>query len=176
VPEFDITIARPWHCGQLARRLRHEHHRVLCSIGRGCHAEIRQSFDESSYRRAWCIDGKVSALFGMTGQALSTRALVWMAVSNEATRYPIALVRDSRAALSDMAILKHHLFCSILDADVTSQRFAIFLGFVPATAKRMDAAFSKIWRKELFRRLHDSDEIVMPAGNGCARLMVYQGA
>lgn len=129
--EFTITEAKAFHCGQMCRLLRHEHRQALALIGVNSHQELTARFEQSSFRRSWMIDGKLAALGGVTGSPLSSEGFVWLAVSNAATKYPKAIVREARKQLAEIMQTKRELMTAIIDDDETSKRFALFMGFVP---------------------------------------------
>ena len=47
--DFSVISAQPWHCGQMIRRLRREHHRAVSSIGIDSHRELRRLFERLGY-------------------------------------------------------------------------------------------------------------------------------
>jgi hypothetical protein len=75
---FQVIEAKEHHCGQIVRRLRAEHARAIAGFGVHAHREIRTNFDASAFRRAWLIDGRLAALFGVTGALLGV-ARLWVA-------------------------------------------------------------------------------------------------
>lgn len=171
-PKFEIVDAKPWHCGQMCRLLRVEHHRSLAMIGADVHRELRARFDESSYRKAWLIDGRLAALGGMTGTAMSAHGLIWMALSHDAMRFPLAVVKEARRQIDMMMMVRRELATMILGGDETSRRFAVFLGF------RVDdqavPAFSKQGRRALLRHIDSDPDLRIPLGKGYAIGMGYK--
>ena len=53
-------------------------------------------------RKAWLIDGKLSALGGVTGSKMSSTGFVWLALSSAAMKYPIQIVKTARAQLDEI--------------------------------------------------------------------------
>lgn len=133
---FEIIPARAHHCGQMARMLRVEHSAAIALLGMDSHRELRRVFDASSFRRAWLINGALSALGGVTGSNLSTEGYIWLAVAQNATRYPRAIVREARRKLAEIMMTRREITTTIIDHDETSKRFALALGFVPT--QRLD--------------------------------------
>jgi hypothetical protein len=127
-PRFEIVEARPWHVGQIARRLRFEHRAAVAGTGIDIHRELRQRFNESSFRRAWLIDGRIEGIVGVCGTTISPHGYVWLAFTEEATRYPVAIVKETRKQLDDIMRVKHQLSTIVIHGDQTSLRFARFLG------------------------------------------------
>jgi hypothetical protein len=76
MPKFEIVEAKAWHCGAMSRALRLEHQKAVAMIGLNSHRELRGMFDESIFRKAWLIDGRLAAVGGVTGPALSSYGIV----------------------------------------------------------------------------------------------------
>jgi hypothetical protein len=126
---FEIVEARTNHCGQMVRRLRGEHQAAIARLGVNTHRELRRAFDDSSYRRALLIDGTLAALGGVTGPAMAATGTLWLALAQEATRYPHHIARIARRQLELILAVKRELNTFILPADEASFRFAKFIGF-----------------------------------------------
>jgi hypothetical protein len=129
MPRFEVVEGRPWHCGQIVRTLRRDHAEVLSRLGLDAHKMLRACFDDSSFRRAWLIDGRLGAIGGVMGTSASCHGFVWIAFSEEATKYPIEIVREARKQLRGIMSHRHELVTSLVLSDITSVRFAKFLGF-----------------------------------------------
>ncbi len=175
-PRFQIIPAKPWHCGAMVRRLRIEHRMAVAKLGLDSHRELSDRFGQSAFRRALLIDGHLEALGGVTGSLLSGEGYVWLALSQCAARYPLALVREARAQLEQIMVTKRVLVTSVLDDDIAAKRFAIFLGFVPALPGGLAAAspaVSRAGRRTLARWLDEDDEARIPLGIGSAQALAY---
>ncbi len=127
--KFSIIEAKPHHCGQMVRVLRTHHAAVLAGLGLNAHRELRASFDQSTYRLAWLIDGKLAGLGGVTESALSATGMIWLALSQDAMHYPVQIVKEARRQLSNIMVVKRELVTAILLDDKSSMRFAEFMGF-----------------------------------------------
>lgn len=173
MPDFTIIDARPWHCGAMVRLLRIEHQKAIARLGINSHRELRERFDASAFRRAWLIDGRLAALGGVTGPQAAAVGQIWLALSNEAMRYPLAIVKEARCQITEIMSVKRVIATTILDGDETSKRFAIFLGFVPSDAEAEAPAVSRYGRRELYRRLDTSHAARVPVGIGYAVAMTY---
>jgi hypothetical protein len=136
VSRFTLIEAKPYHCGVMARRIRHAHAEAVLQVGAHVHRDMRKFFDESCYRRAWLIDGELAGVGGVTGAEIDPYGIVWLALSEAATRHTVAIVRAARAQLSEMLQTRHELSTTISDLDPASRRFAFYLGFVPK--RRLD--------------------------------------
>ena len=173
-PRFEIVEAKPWHCGAMTRMLRLEHQKAVAMIGIDSHRELRGRFDDSTFRRAWLIDGRLAALGGVTGSRLSSIGYIWLAFSSAATKYPIEMVKESRRQMAAIMTVKRRIYTTILDGDTAAKRFAIFLGFVPADDEMQAPAASHFGRIELSRRFDSNEEARIPIGNGYSVAMCYR--
>ena len=173
-PRFEIVEPKVWHVGQMIRRLRREHLRAIAVLGVSGHHELRDRFDESMYCRAWLIDGRLAALGGVTGSALSFDGMVWLALSHEAARYPLATVREARRQLDFLVRTRARLYTTILDADETAKRFAAFVGFVAADERPDEKAASRFGRRAVLSALAEKTDIRVPVGVGHALVMQYE--
>lgn len=174
--DYDIVEAQPWHCGAMSRMLRHEHQKVLATIGLRTHHELRGAFDESSFRRACLVDGKLVALWGVTGPLASAFGLVWLAFSNAILKkYPLTIIKEARSQIADMLLTKRKLFCTILEGDEAAARFAIFLGFVPevdGVHNHLPPAETRYGRKQVADQLRETEWLRLCSG-GRVHLMAY---
>ena len=169
--KFEIIEGKERHCGQISRLLRIGHQEIIARLGVNTHRELRLRFDDSAFRKAWMIDGELGALGGVTGPLLAPSGHIWLAVSNKAMRYPIALVREVRRQIDEVCGIKRQLVTSIVDGDAEAKRFAIFLGFVPMD-ENIDRASSKFGRMILSQKF-DATTARVPFGQGFGTLMSY---
>lgn len=128
-PRFEIVDARPWHCGMIAHALRRDVVTAMAAIGVDPHRELLQCYHQSSFRKAWMIDGKLGALGGVIGTMASGDGMTWLALSEEATKYPLAIVKEAKRQLDGLLRVKRGLTISLHDGDEASLRLAIFLKF-----------------------------------------------
>ncbi len=129
MPLFTLTEAKPYHCGQMIRLLRKSHKNALIALGVDQHRQLRTCFDGSAMRKAWLIDGKLAGLGGVLGTQLSSAGYIWLAVSEQATKYPVTMVKTARAQLSEIMQTKRLLIATIFEDDKPSARFAEAMGF-----------------------------------------------
>lgn len=174
--EFSIIDARAYHCGQMARRLRVEHARCITLLGIATHYEMRRSFDESFFRRAWLIDGELSALGGVMGTTLQSAGFVWLALSQSALRYPVAIVKEARRQLAEIMLLKRELATTILPGDDAALRLAIFLGFHVSHGGLGDRAYSRAGRRTLAQYVETESACHVPIGDHHLIAMGYEAA
>lgn len=172
MPVFEIREAKAFHAGRMMRLLRVEHHRAVAQLGIDGHRELRDRFDASAFRRIWTIDGRLAALGGVTGSLLDAVGYVWLAMSWDAARYPKQIVREARRQLAAISISKRNLATTILDGDDAAMRFAVFLGFRPATGGA--PAQSRQGRRHLTRDAVNDPDLRVPIGKGFSVAMFYQ--
>lgn len=159
--DFTIIEGRPWHCGAMCRLLRSEQRNEVAKFSLDSHRELRAMFDQSAFRRAWLIDGRLAGLGGVAGSRLSPVGYIWLALSSAATKYPVQIVKESRRQIAELAATKHALYAQILSGDQASMRLAVFLGFVPDDGESRQSAVSRFGRREMLRRC-DSGARVIP--------------
>jgi hypothetical protein len=171
--DYTIVEAKPWHCGQMSRLLRREHQMALgdCQT----HKALRAAFDESGFRRACMVDGRIIALWGLVSPEASAYGVVWLAMANGIEKYPLALIKEVRHQIAEMMLVKRMLICTVLEEDKAAQRFAIFLGFVPKDGEDYAApAQSRFGRREIARKLDETETLALPNATGRIRVMVYR--
>lgn len=126
---FTPIEAKAHHCGQMVRSLRAEHQQAVAALGINAHRDLRDRFMQSTIRRAWSLDGKLAGLLGVTGSALSAQGLIWLAITDEAAKHPVAVLRECRRTIDEIMIVKRELFTTLIPDDKTALRFAMYLGF-----------------------------------------------
>lgn len=170
---FQIVEAKSHHCGQIIRRMRMEHQQILLTMGINAHRELRRQFDGSSYRRAWLIDGELAALGGVHGMRLSAWGFIWLVLTERATRYPVAVVKEARRQLEEIMIVKRELATTVFPGDEAAKRLAIFLGFHISHDGSGAPAFSRHARKQLADSIDHNTDIRIPIGPGYAVPLGY---
>lgn len=168
---FELVDARLHHCGAMARRLRVEHRMALHGTGFDVHGELRARFAESMFCKAWLVDGRLLALGGVTGPQLSAEGLIWFAVSQEALRYPIAMIKEARRQIDGVMVVKRDLTTMILGADDAAKRFAVFLGFRAGGTRQ---AVSRTGRRHLLRHIEHEPELRIPVGTSFVIPMAFR--
>lgn len=130
--EFRIIEGREHHCGAIVRHLREGQRTALIGLGVNPHREIRQNFDASAFRRAWMIDDRLGALFGVTGPILASHGYCWLALSQIGTRYPVYMAKETRRQFEIIMQTKRDLITTLLPEDTAALRFADWMGFEQA--------------------------------------------
>jgi hypothetical protein len=86
------------------------------------------------------------------------------------------MVKLMRQQLDEIMRVKRLLVTPMLEGDTAAERFAIFLGFVPAVENGdyfYPPAVSRYGRKEVARQLKEIQDRV-PLGTGYAKVMQYR--
>jgi hypothetical protein len=174
-PCFEIIDARAYHCGQMARILRHDHLAAMERMGADPHRELRTCFDNSAFRKAWLIDGKLAALGGVGGALVSGHGMVWLAFSEQATRYPVAIIKEARRQLDGLMGVKRELVTWLHEADPASLRLALFLQFRATDGPWKGPAQTRGGRRLLAREIIGNVEARAPRGRGFLIPMAYEG-
>lgn len=128
----EVIEAERAHVVSIFGRLRHGHMGCLNETGldrRTARREFLKVFDDSAFRRAWVVDGKLAGVGGVTGSLLSPHGFVWLALSEDVIRFPLAIIRESRRQLGEIMATKTELATTILANDEVALRFSAFLGF-----------------------------------------------
>ncbi len=162
--KFEVIEAKAFHCGQMARILRAEHQAEIAKTGFGIHRELVGTFESSFYRRALLLDGRLIALGGCAGSSLATLGYVWLAVSNEARKHPLAIMRHARTELARMMITKRDLMATVLAEDEAAKRTAVFLGFYPGRCEPFGNR-TRHARMTLRRELENDTNLRLPCGD-----------
>ena len=156
--------AKPYHCGQMIRRLRSEHRAAIAATGIDAHRELRSRFEASGYRRACFADGELIAIGGVVGSLMSPAGYIWLAISEKARRFPVALIKELNKQLDEIMVLKRELATVILPSDNAAMRLAVFMGFHVSDDGLGSPAGTRMERKALLRYLDAANEIRIPMG------------
>lgn len=148
----------------MARLLRVEHQKAIAMVGVDTHRELRASYDESYFRRAWIIDGKLAGLGGVRGSFLSPWGFVWLALSHEALKYPIEIVKEARWQMRSILKTKREVYTTILDDDEAAKRFAVFMGFHVADEGVGSRVYTRQGRRGLMDHISRESERRIPFG------------
>lgn len=127
--EFQIIEARRHHCGMMARAMRSDMREAMSRTGEHPHRELRECLDQSAFARAWLIDGRLAGLGGMFGTISNAAGMIWLALTDEAMRHPIAVAREARRQIDGLMETKRLLQICVMEGDEPALRLALFLGF-----------------------------------------------
>lgn len=122
--------AQVWHCGQLSRTLRAEHRAVLDHMQAPTHRELRDTFEDSCFRRSWLLDGKLAAMAGVKGPLATSDGGLWMVITDEMAKHPFAICKHALRYLDEVMRLKTYLGTGVFSDDRGGVAFAYFLGFM----------------------------------------------
>jgi len=168
MPVIEMVPARLQHCGRMARYLRHEHRAIIDRMGANAHYELRGLYDRSDpyFRRAWLIDGRLAAMAFIQGSLLMPIGFVGAAFTQEALRYPLAIVRGARAYLDEAMEFKRELITTVVGGDEPAMRLATFLGFHCSHQGEGVRAYSRKGRGRLRNYLKADPELRLPIPGG----------
>lgn len=124
-----IIPAKPWHCGQMIRKLRAEQREAVIGLGMNPHRELRRAYDCSAEAFAWIGDGELIGLGGVAGTLLSSGGKIWLALAETATRHPVAVAREAVRQIRRFMRTRDELVTTLLKDDGKSIKFAYLLGF-----------------------------------------------
>jgi hypothetical protein len=83
----------------------------------------------SVVKQAWFVDGELYGIGGISGTLTSSTGFVWLALSTASRGKRKLLVTMLREQLA-LALQRYsRLTATVLTDDLTSQRFALFMGF-----------------------------------------------
>lgn len=102
---------------------------ALSSRGFDPRRALHDAYVGSHYARTALLDGKPAVMWGVDGPLLGGSAKVWLALSDDIGRLPVAIVREARRELAEMADAYGAIEAAVLPDDAPSVRFAAFLGF-----------------------------------------------
>lgn len=168
MPSFEIIPAKPWHCGIIARKARAEHRAAVSALGIDLHRELAARFADTLEPKAWLIDGRVAALGGVLGTGLCAGGYVWLAITDEAAKHPLALVREAKRQLDQVMSIRRELATVLLPTDKAALRLAAYLGFHVKDSGLGSPAHDRAGRIALRRYLEGATELRIAMGTGGA--------
>ncbi len=143
---YDIVKASVRHVKPMALGMRAASWLAMQRYGGGARRAVFKAFTLSSYCRTALIDGKPVAMWGVVGSLLDERADVWLFLSRDIGRMPLAIVREARAELGVATEQYSYLEATIVPEDEASIRFARFLGFEGREEDRIPIGDSYVLR------------------------------
>lgn len=154
------------HCAEIVMAMRVGHLEALGRLGIAPTSSLQEMFDLSYRRRSVMIDNELAVLAGVAGSFVSAIGFTWAAVSENATRYPVTMVRALQSCLDDFMVGKDELVTNIIDGDDKALKLAIFLGFHVTTEGFGQRAFSRPGRRMLESFIADESGLHHPYGQG----------
>lgn len=174
--ELTIQDGKLRYAGQMIRHLRREHQVAFAGVGLNAHRELRSTMAQSAYYRAAFLDGRLAALWGVTGSLMSPFGFVWLTLTNEGARHPITVLRHARRELDEMMKTRRELTTTVLQDDQAALRLCAFLGFHVEDHGPGAPAYSKIGRKSLMEYVRNNADLRMPAGKSYLVPMGFHAA
>jgi len=126
---FEVIEAKPWHVGTVAHRIRCELGREVGRAGYDVHRSLRYAARASMVCLAWKIDGRIEAIGGVAAPLAASDGHVWLALTDRAVQFPVAMVREARRQLARVSGTRRTLITSVLEGDRPARRFIEALGF-----------------------------------------------
>lgn len=126
---FETVEQKRHHIGRIAHHLSRSHARAIAEIGEEAHPMLLNCHRSSIYRKTWLINGKPEAIGGIISTMASAYGLVWLAFTEESTKYPVALVKEILKQREIVMAFKREIATTILANDPEGQRFAVAMGF-----------------------------------------------
>lgn len=173
MPQIDVVEAKTWHCGRMARLMRHDHQSRLARCGLDPHRELRRNFEASSWVRTALMDGQIVAMAGIIGSDIASTGFLWLVLSQQAMRHPVAMIRLFRRELDRVMSTRHELATLVGPDDPAAVRLAVFMGFHCEHDGEGSPAMSRFGRRQLARFVTNNTELRMPFGTGYGIPMGY---
>jgi hypothetical protein len=101
-PEIIVLPATPEHVRLLASCLRKEDALAAERTGIPAHRALWRSYKASLYAKTAFIDGKIAAMWGITGTYLGEKGTPWLLISENADEFPFKVAFRYRQELREM--------------------------------------------------------------------------
>lgn len=135
---YSIVPASVRHIRPLSRSMRAAGCIAMAGFGVNARVGLRRAFVASPHCQTALIDGKPAAMWGVAGMLLGDSACAWLVLSEQVTRLPVAISREARKALRAAAMEYDEVLATVAPDDDEAVRFALHLGFRPATEDGVD--------------------------------------
>lgn len=155
-----VVPASVRHVKPLAARLRTAACITLQDFGFEPRRALLRAFVGAHYCRTALVDGKPVAMWGTNGPLLSDEAMVWLVLSDEITKMPLAVVREARRELAKIMENYREVAITVLPDDEAAIQFAVALGF-----HDRDNDDARLSRKELCRAIMAEPRYRIPIGD-----------
>ncbi len=114
----------------MARTVRHAHAMIMASMQTNIHRELRQTFDQSSLKRAFFLDGKLVGLAGVRGTMGESTGEVWFVTTDEMSKnHPLMIARAAHKFMERVMLTRQGVATGVFADDKPGVRLAYFLGF-----------------------------------------------
>jgi hypothetical protein len=130
---WEVVEAKEHHVGAVLHRLRPAHAAYMRSLGLNAHRELRRAFQDSAWRRSWLHDGRPVAIGGVSGSLLSPVGYIWLAITDDAVRFPVRVMREARRQIGLIMETRIEIQSLSVLCDPTAWKFALALGFCAKT-------------------------------------------
>ncbi len=133
---YSVVPASVRHIKFISEHLRPEAAQTSKWFGLQPRVGLRLDLIRSLYCRTAIKDGVPVAIWGAKGVTLSERAVVWLALTDLAVRFPVSIMRQARKELAELSGSGLHLSAEIDPTDKKAVQFARALGFTPSDTER----------------------------------------
>lgn len=125
----EIVPTKAIHIRPLAMKWRNTAQIGVMHHGYNPRRALHDAVIKSHFCRTALVDGKPEAMWGLMGPMLSEHALVWLAMSDQVTRFPKLVFTEARRQLEAMGQCYAELATTVLPEDRAAIAFAVALGF-----------------------------------------------
>lgn len=168
---YSIVPAEIRHVRKIVRDLRAGHAQAMSAFGVDPYRALQSAFYSSSFRRAWIVDGELAGIGGVTGTVLSSSGVIWLALTQRAIRFPVAIVREARRQLREIMATRSSVESAIVCGDPAAWRFAEYMGF-RARHPKSDQIMLDIGNRSLERILEEAPEFRINLPGGLSGVLV----
>lgn len=156
--QYEVVPSTALHVRPMSAKLRAAAAITLQGFGYRPREALRRAYVASRYCRTALMDGKPIAMWGVKGTMLDDVAFVWLVLSDEVTRFPLAVVKEAQAELAKIMETVDEVAITVLPDDEAAIRFACYLGFHDRDDLRMS-------RKELVRSIMEDPQYKIAIGD-----------
>src|SRR5208282_4793307 len=132
---YQIVPAQIKHVYELARTMREADRKEIYGLGLGVKKALYRAFRNSILCRVALVDAKVAAMWGLAVglrdgvSPLSDLGVPWLHTSAAVEALPVAFVREAKAELAAMKVLRSRLESFVAADYVQAVKFLRILGF-----------------------------------------------
>lgn len=139
---YEVVPASVLHVKPLCTNLRPVACSTLRAFGLDARESLRRAFASSN--ECWTVlwKDKPEAMWGVQGALLSDHVQVWVALSETAVRFPLAIVRKARAEMQRLSE-QRILYATVFHGDERARLFARSIGFAPVESDDPDMSLMR---------------------------------
>lgn len=126
---YSVVDAEYAHVIGLRNRLRPLDRRECMGQGVTLRRMMRDTFRRSLLAKTFMLDGVPIAMCGMGGSLIGDEGHPWLLTAPEVERFPVAVVKEARYAIAEMASIKPYLWNYVLSDYSQAVKLVSMLGF-----------------------------------------------